>query len=101
MIRQQIKNLLKQTVGQEVEIGYPSNPEHGDYSTNAAMKMDIEPKHLLAMIQFRMEINPKYRQMFEKVEEKDGFINFFLSKEYLQEQVGEILRQGKDFGKPY
>ena len=36
---------------------------------------------------------------FDKVEIKEpGFINFFLSKEYLQKQVGEILKQGSNFG---
>jgi arginyl-tRNA synthetase len=38
-------------------------------------------------------------KFFEKVEiVQPGFINFFLSKNYLQEQVKEILKSGEKFG---
>ncbi len=36
--------------------------------------------------------------LFERVEAMGGFVNFFVSKEYLQEQVKNILKQKEKFG---
>ncbi|MEK7071700.1 MAG: arginine--tRNA ligase [Patescibacteria group bacterium] len=90
MIREEIKNLvekaIKELYGQEanVRIDQPENGEFGDYSTNAAMLLKKNPQEIVNVIK---------SDFLEKIEIKDGFINFFVSKEYLQKQVGEILKQ--------
>ncbi|MFH1575422.1 MAG: arginine--tRNA ligase [Candidatus Nealsonbacteria bacterium] len=95
MIRQEIKNLTEKAVkklyGQEVEvkINRPQEPIFGDYSTNAAMMIKKNPQEI---------VNAIKSDLLEKVEVKNSFINFFLAKEYLWNQITEILKQGESFG---
>ena len=44
-------------------------------------------------------LNPKFpSEMFEKIEIINGFINFYLKPEFLQNQIKDILKQGEKFG---
>jgi len=93
MIRQEITKLIQKITGrpeEEIQVERPEQESHGDYSTNVALQIKKDPA----------EIAPKLQSdLFEKVEAvKPGFINFFISKEYLQKQVGEILKQKEKFG---
>ncbi len=90
MLRNEIKNILKKATGEEAKVEYPITEAHGDYATNVAMKFKKDPKEIIEKI--------GYNKLFEKVEANHGFINFFISREYLQEQVKEILKQGNKYG---
>ncbi len=102
MIRQKIKKTIKELTGIEAKVERQNNTEYGDYSTNLAMvfaknfkKNPIETANLLVE-----KIKKSDKDIFEKIEvAHPGFINFFISKEYFQNQIHEILKQGKDFGK--
>jgi len=95
MIRQEIANLIEKAVKNlyqkeiEVETEWPAETSHGDYSTNIAMMLKKNPQEIANAIK---------SDILEKVEVKNGFINFFISKEYLQKQVGEILKEKDKFG---
>lgn len=95
MPRQGIKNLIEKAIkniyGQEAEVlvEKPENKNFGDYSTNIAMLLKKNPQEIADVIK---------SDIFEKIEVKNGFINFFVSKEYLQKQVGKILKQKEKFG---
>jgi len=103
MIREELKNLVKQALPPEVsdieiDIEQPENKEFGDYSTNVAMKIaKILKKNPLEIAEdLKSKITSDF---FEKIEvAKPGFINFYLAEEYLQQQVGEILEQVEKFG---
>jgi len=114
MIRQEIAKLIEKSIKElqkekvlpkfdipEVEIEYPQDKIHGDYATNVAMVLSKEvkkdPMEIAEII--KSKIKNQKSKIFEKVEvAKPGFINFFLSKEFLQKQVEEILKQGEKFG---
>ncbi|MDI6602930.1 MAG: arginine--tRNA ligase [Patescibacteria group bacterium] len=95
MIREEIKKLIEKAVKDlykkeiEVEIERPAKATYGDYSTNIAMIFKKNPQEIASIIK---------SDILEKIKVKNGFINFFLSKEYLQKQVDEILKQGEKFG---
>src|SRR4030042_3656262 len=95
MIRKEIEKLTKRAIkdlyGKEikVEIERPNEAVFGDYSTNIAIILKKNPQEIADTIK---------TSVLEEVEVKNGFINFFLSKEYLQKQLEEILRQGEKFG---
>ncbi len=93
MIRQKIIKLIQEAIGQPLEtirVEHPENMVHGDYSTNIALLLKKNPNEIAKKIN---------SDLFEKVEAREpGFINFFLSKDYLQKQVQEILKKGKNFG---
>lgn len=75
---------------------------HGDYATAIAFQISrvqkrkpIEIAHVI-----REEILQQKQYVFEKIEiGGSGFINFFLSQKYLQEQLGQILRKRERFGR--
>src|SRR4030042_440826 len=93
--RNEVKNLLEKAVKQlykqevEVKIDRPTEPAFGDYTSNIAMVLKKDPKEIADNIK---------SDILEKVEVKNSFINFFLSKEYLQRKAEEILKKEDRFG---
>ncbi len=92
MIREEIKNLIEKAIKNlyqkevEVKIDRPEGTLYGDFATNVAMILKKNPQEIADVIK---------SDILEKIEIKNGFINFFISKDYLQKQVKEILK-GKD-----
>jgi arginyl-tRNA synthetase len=114
MIRDEIKKSIKDVIKKlqkkgifpnfempEIKIDYPEDKSLGDYSTNVAMQIaKIVGKKPLEISKLIIE-NYKWQigELFEKSESAfPGFINLFVSKEYLQKQVEEILVKGEKFG---
>lgn len=113
-MRKEIKDLIEKAIKQlqkekvfpkfdipEVKIEYPKEKIYGDYSTNVAMliskKIKKEPIDIAKILASRFQLLAS--RSLERVEVKrPGFINFFLSKGYLQKQVKEILEIGEKFG---
>lgn len=95
MIRDEIKNFVEKAIKNlyqkevEVKIDRPQDLNFGDYATNVAMTLRKNPREI---------VNAMKLDSLEKIEVKNGFINFFLSKEYLQKQVSGILNKGEKFG---
>lgn len=74
---------------------------HGDYATNIAFKLSpILKKSPMEVAYILVEaLEEKSISNFQKVEPAPpGFINFFLSKEFLQSQLSQILKQKEKFG---
>jgi arginyl-tRNA synthetase len=104
MTRNKIENLVKKLAprGTKFSITYPPKEEYGDYSVFFPLKK--------AQILKKKIANEK-PNFLEKVEVLPpapldskhltgySFLNFYLKKEFLQKQVGEILKKGEDFGK--
>jgi len=114
MIRQEIVKLIKKSIKElqkegifpqfetpEIIVEHPEDKNHGDYSTNIVMSiaktLKKNPLEIAEKLKYKIQ-DTKYK-IFERVEVAGpGFINFFLSKKYLQKQVGEILKEGDKFG---
>ncbi len=121
MLREEIKKLIENSVknlqkeGELLDfdvallkkaglVEKPKEKSHGDYSSNVALQiakiikkdpMADVVKALLA----KLHTYPVVKSLFDNIEAvKPGFINFFVSKEYLQNQVGEILKEKDKFG---
>jgi len=86
----------------KIFVEYPEKEIHGNFSTNLAMEIGkIIKKNPLEIAEFIAESlsDLDTQLLFDKVEVVEpGFINFFLSKTFIQEQIGEILKQDKEFG---
>lgn len=95
MTREKIKKITEKAVRDlykkniEVEIDRPQDLIFGDYSTNVAMVLKKNPQEIADRLK---------SEVLEKIEVKNGFINFFLSKNYLQKQIKEILKEKDRFG---
>lgn len=90
-----IKALKKIKIGVEPLIEPPQNPDFGDYTTNIVLRSRISLRETQELIKKLNAIKPK---SVEKVEVKGGFINFWLSQDYLQNQVVEINKLGSNYG---
>lgn len=82
----------------QILVEYPEKEIHGDFSTNLAMEIGKtikkNPLEIAEIITQALD-----QSLFDKVEIiKPGFINFFLSETFVQEQIQEILKQKEEFG---
>jgi len=103
MVRDEIKKIIEKAAEElglkasRVLIEEPKEKNYGDYSTNVALTLAKNPMETAKEIELRIK---NYELgIFDKVDiVKPGFINFFLSKEYLQKQVSEILKNKNKYG---
>jgi len=107
-MQEKIKNLVIEVLKKEkliinnfdFAIEHPADLKNGDYSTNVAMilakNLKTEPKELAEKIIDAMSKIPL--DIIEKIEEKNGFINFYLSQKFFQDSIKNIL-ENKYFGK--
>ena len=90
-------------LGQEISLNdivieHSKDPSHGDYATNAAMKMcrlfSKPPRDVANLL-----INELDMSNIEKVEiAGPGFINFFMKNDSLQSIIKKIDEQGDNYG---
>jgi len=74
---------------------------HGDYSSSIALVITKltkkDPLKIAELI--KSEIQKRKSKTFEKIEIKfPGFINFFLSEEYLRKEIEKIIKEKDEFG---
>lgn len=119
LIEKSIKQAQKKKLLPDFDIGKisverPEEKNYGDYSTNIAMQVcrsgltqmtarigaeKLNSVKAAEIIRDELEMIDK-EKLFKKIEvARPGFINFFLSGKYLQNQVDEIIKQDKKFGR--
>lgn len=107
-MEEKIKNLINEALKNlgiengDFVVEHPADLSMGDYSTNVAMALakeqKVNPKDLAEKIVSELLLLNKGeagRGSIEKVESKNGFINFYLSREFFTESIGEILKDEK------
>ena len=104
-MKEKIFSLLEQSVKPEnssmIEVFSPQNPEHGDFSTNVAMKIaKQEKKDPLKIAQdLKSKIQDSRPEFIEKIQViKPGYINFFLKEEVFLNNLAEINEKKDAFG---
>jgi len=79
----------------------PKNPEHGDFSTNIAMKlakpMKQSPRSIADLIICNLEIDRKY--INEVSIAGAGFVNIKCTNEFWTNSLSEMLKSENNFGK--
>ena len=81
----------------------PNDISHGDFATNVAMvcakTFKLPPRKIADLICENAVLDGSF---FEKVEVAGpGFINFFLGKRWFSMVVGNVVSEGKNYGKTY
>lgn len=85
--------------GIEAGIERPKEEKFGDYSTNIAMKLAKPLKKPPFVIAQELKEKLEKNSMFEKIEIAGaGFINFYLSKDYVFNILNTIILQKEKFG---
>ena len=87
----------------EIAVDYVKNEQFGDYSSNIAMilakKIGKNPMEIAKAVLSVLNDQIVKSEKFEKVEfAAPGYINFYLSKKYLQNKISEINKEKKKFG---
>jgi len=103
----QILNTLKKITGQnEIHLDVPERQEFGDYSTNVAMRLFVKGKDHATPHDLAEDLTKKLQDDNElgKIVGKiavagSGFINFWLKKEVLIDNLMEIVKKNGSFGK--
>lgn len=95
---QTIRNLLQEKLGDaEFDVGISDVPEHGHVSTNVAFVLagekNIGVGEAAEALKKHLEENAP-KNFFEKIEIANGFLNFWLTKEALQDEFERIVKTG-------
>jgi arginyl-tRNA synthetase len=90
---------LAEAAGAEVELERPSDPAHGDYATNVALRLaparKQAPRELAAELAEAATAIPEV----ERAEVAGpGFVNLFLTDAWFAGALGEMLAAGRDYG---
>lgn len=112
LIHQTLRDLIDQAVAAaradgtfppeaagEFTLEHPANPEHGDFASNVALRLAKtarrRPLDLAADIKARIEPDG----FLDRIEvAPPGFLNFYLSREWLARQIDAIRAAGEAFG---
>ncbi len=107
-IQDVIQKIVKEALsGAGVEVGeaeivleHPADLAHGDYSCNIAMRLAKElgksPRELAENI---VSALPKSEYISKAEVAGPGFINFYLSKEFFERSLSEVIKEKESFGK--
>ena len=86
--------------GFQVKVEYPKHAGHGDYAAPVALELarmiKDNPMNIAQKIADRID---NRAGVFSKVEiARPGFLNFFLSPEFMQDQMHSIMSDGDRYG---
>lgn len=102
-LKEIIKNSLQGIIeldNNQIIIEIPKNKTNGDYSTNISLlltkKLNKSPLEIAELI----KSNIKDNIIIERIEiASPGFINFYIKKEYLLNNINTILEKKREYGK--
>lgn len=108
MIDEKIKKFIKETLMSatvyidKIDLEHPMNFANGDYSTNVAMiyakKIGENPIEFAKKL--AKELTKNKPKEIEKIEiAGNGFINFYLSKDFFVDSVKEVLKKEENYGR--
>ncbi len=107
MLRNDLAKIIQETVGKAfpghadtpVEIEYPADPSHGDYSCNSALRLAKQvgkaPREVAQIIIDNLQ-KPDFVQTIEIA--GPGFINFYVAPDYLVGNLRGILTKKEKYG---
>ena len=90
---------LGEAAGSEVEFERPSDPEHGDYATNVALRLAPARKRAPRELAEELAAAAAALPEVERAEVAGpGFLNLFLRPDWFGRALGEILDAGAAYG---
>ncbi|HEY8028219.1 MAG TPA: arginine--tRNA ligase [Gaiellaceae bacterium] len=92
-------NSLAQALGPDIDLERPSDASHGDYATNAALKLaGARRKAPRELAQELAQIAESLPHVERAEIAGPGFVNLFLDDRWFADTLGEILAEGARFG---
>lgn len=101
ILTQAIKNaLIKLNIELiPIEVTKPASPENGDYSTNIALKLASVLHRSPMDIASYLSSNIEDKNISQIEVKAPGFINFFVTKDYLLENINTVLEEKENYGR--
>ncbi len=112
MVQEYIKDQLRRVLGEwpevpsdfEIELEVPNNPDHGDLSTNTALRLARHlrraPRAIADDLRDRLRDLPLDPELVAGVEVAGaGFLNFRFAKHYVYRELESLLQEGDSFGR--
>lgn len=105
-IKQEVQEILKKSLTnlqidyeKEIEVSIPKDKNHGDYSTNIALSLAKSLKDNPINIANKIKNNIQ-SEIISKIEVlSPGFINIFISEQYLLKSINTIIKENNNYGK--
>lgn len=105
-IKQEVQEILKKSLTnlqidyeKEIEVSIPKDKNHGDYSTNIALSLAKYLKDNPTNIANKIKDNIQ-SEIISKIEVlSPGFINIFISEQYLLKSINTIIKENTNYGK--
>jgi len=85
-------------VNREITIEIPKNKENGDYSTNIALQLAKELKRNPLEIAKEISLNLNDSLIKKVTVAAPGFINFYVSNDYLLDNINEVIELNDQYG---
>ena len=112
MLRQDIETAIKQAISRLKEfssippfLSYAEKEKtkgYGDYSSSICFEMakilKESPKDIAETLKQELINSKEGKEMFERVEVINGFLNFFLKSDYLSKNLKHVLKEKDKFG---
>ena len=92
-------NKLNIKYDEEIEISTPKQKENGDYSSNIALKLTKKLQKNPMDIANEIVANISNDEINKIEIKKPGFINFFVKKDYLLENIKTVLQEKENYGR--
>lgn len=83
---------------EEITIEIPKNKDNGDYSTNIALQLAKELRQNPIEIANDIASGIKDSSIKDVVVAAPGFINFYVTNDYLLDNINTVLSQGEKYG---
>ncbi len=105
-IKKEVQEILKKSLTnlqidyeKEIEVSIPKDKNHGDYSTNIALSLAKSLKDNPINIANKIKDNIQ-SEIISKIEVlSPGFINIFISEQYLLKSINTIIKENTNYGK--
>lgn len=105
-IKKEVQEILKKSLTnlqidyeKEIEVSIPKDKNHGDYSTNIALSLAKSLKDNPINIANKIKNNIQ-SEIISKIEVlSPGFINIFISEQYLLKSINTIIKENTNYGK--
>jgi arginyl-tRNA synthetase len=90
---------LGDVAGAAIELERPSDPAHGDYATNAALRLGAERKRPPRELAEELTAAARRLPAVERAEVAGpGFVNLWLGDAWFAEALDAVVQRGRDFG---